>query len=76
MTITVLLHLLNEESVQAEMDDFRLRRPSSRSITRGDAMEKTPLQENVATIGPPADRLHRILRASGARLVTFVAVAR
>ncbi len=78
MSITVLLHLINEESVQAEMDEM----PSATATfltahhpRRRDGKDLPYLQENVSTVIWAASRIAFIEILPGEaeeRLVTFV----
>jgi hypothetical protein len=78
MSISVLLHLLNEESVMAEMDDLPSATATFLTVQhprRRDGKDLPYLQENVATVIWAASRIAFIEVLPGEaeeRLVTFV----
>ncbi len=78
MTISVLLHLINEESVQAEMDEMPAATANFLTVhhpRRRDGKDLPYLQENVATVIWAASRIAFIEVLPGEaeeRLVTFV----
>ncbi|OGO49760.1 MAG: hypothetical protein A2Z30_05690 [Chloroflexi bacterium RBG_16_64_43] len=78
MTITVLMHLVNEEAVMAEMDDLPPATANFLTVhhpRRRDGKDIPYLQENVSTVIWAASRVAFIEILPGEaeeRLVTFV----